>query len=300
MASDTEAAVEVDVNALHAASAIRKVRLSDQKIDRSYQRDPSQKLVDDIASDWDEVSSELLLVSDRGERETPEESGQFIVNGQHRSLGARKRGLEEVWARVIDLTGVEDPAAVEATFRLRTNVRMGDKPLERFKAQVRAGNPESLAIVQILSKFDTEVNVAPNSEYGINAVSAVEKLYRVDDGKLLTEALQLIKDTFGTVSGKASASAMLVGLSWFIIKHSEEVDRNRVVEKLNSAGTAAIERRARTSQSTMGGTLWMNVYRATVDFYNERLHDKSKLEWRLKGASSFKGGSGKWGNNPGN
>lgn len=285
----------VDVEALHAASTIERVRLTELKIDRSYQRDPSQRMVDDIASNWDEVASELLLVSQRGEREDPRESGMFIVNGQHRSLGARKKGLEDVWARIIDLTEFEDPAAVEATFRLRTNVRMGDKPLERFKAQVRAGSEESLAIVAILAKFDTEINEAPNLEYGINAVSGVEKLYRVDEGKLLTETLQLIKDTFGHISGKTSSAAMLVGTAWFVLKHSEETSRDRIVERLNAAGTAAIERRARTAQATMGGTLWMNVYRAEVDFYNERLHDNNKLEWRLKGASSFKGASASWG-----
>lgn len=295
MEGTAASAVGVDVEALHAASTIERVKLAELKIDRSYQRDPSQRLVDDIAENWDEVSSELLLVSQRGIRDLAEESGLFIVNGQHRSLGARKRNLEDVWARVIDLTEVADPAAVEATFRLRTNVRMGDKPLERFKAQVRAGNPESLAIVDILERFDTEVNVAPNVEYGINAVSGVEKLYRVDDGKLLTETLQLIKDTFGSVSGKQSSSAMMVGLSWFILKHAEETDRTRVVEKLNSAGTAAIERRARTTQASMGGALWMNVYRATVAFYNERLQERNQLEWRLKGASTFKGSAGKWG-----
>lgn len=295
MEGTAASAVEVDVIALHSASTIEKVRVSELKVDRSYQRDPSQRLVDDIAENWDEVSSELLLVSQRGIRDLAEESGMFIVNGQHRTLGARKRNLEEVWARVIDLSEFEDPASIEATFRLRTNVRMGDKPLERFKAQVRAGNPESLAIVDILGRFDTEVNTAPNVEYGINAVSGVEKLYRVDDGKLLTETLQLIKDTFGSVSGKQSSSSMMVGLSWFILKHAEETDRTRVVEKLNSAGTKAIERRARTAQATMGGSLWMNVYRAAVDFYNERLHDNNKLEWRLKGASTFKGSAGSWG-----
>jgi hypothetical protein len=290
------AAELVNIEELHANSKIQKVQLSELRIDQSYQRDPSMKLVEDIAENWDEVASELLLVSNRGER--PEggevEGGLFIVNGQHRSLGARKRGLTSVHARVIDLTEHPDPAAVEATFRLRTNIRLGDKPLERFKAQLRAGDPESVAIVGLLRQFGSFINESPNDE-GINAVTAVEKLYRLNDGGVLRETLQLIHDIYGHVGGKTTSGPIMTSFAWFIMKHADETDRTRVVEKVKLAGHGALDRRARASQSTMGGTLWMNYYRAIVDFYNERLQAKSQLEWKLRGASSFKGGTGKWG-----
>src|SRR5256885_6899745 len=86
------------IEQIHASSSIEKVPISELQVDRSYQREPTQALVDDIAENWDEVSSELLLVSDRGLGR-----GKYVVNGQHRTLGARKRGLADVWARVIDL-----------------------------------------------------------------------------------------------------------------------------------------------------------------------------------------------------
>lgn len=288
----------LNIEELHAKSTIRTIKLADLKVDRSYQRDPSQSLVDKIASEWDEVASELLLVSDRGEgrEELWVEKGRFyIVNGQHRSLAAAKKSIKQLSARVIDLSEHPDPAAVESLFRLRTNVRMGDKPAERFKAQVRAGDPKSLAIVQILARFDTEINENPTTDAGINAVASVEKLYDVEEGKLLVETLQLLKDIYGVVGGKSSSAPTMVGLAWFILKHAGESNRTRLVEQLKGVGHAALDRRARTIGSTMGGTLWMNYYRAVVDFYNDRLADKSRLEWRTRGATSFKGAAGKWG-----
>lgn len=283
------AAQGYSIEQIHATSTIEKVAISSLQVDRSYQREPTQSLVDDIAENWDEVSSELLLVSDRGA-----DRGRYVVNGQHRTLGARKRGLSEVWARVIDLASAEDPGAIEAMFRLRTNKRMGDKPLERFKAQVRAGDPESRAIQALVERFGTEINEVPTGETGINAVAAVEKLYRLDDGALLSEVFQVIKDTWGYVGGKSASASLMNGLAWFIYKHAEESDRVRLTEKMKEVGLGALDRRARTISSTMGGTLWLNYYRGIVDVYNERLHDKSKLEWKHGGASSWRVSSG-WG-----
>lgn len=287
-----------EIEEINAKSVIRQVNLSDLSVDRTYQRDPSQSLVDKISEEWDEVASELLLVSDRGANRKdrwPEGGQYYLVNGQHRSLAAAKRGIKKVQARVIDLTEVPDPAAFEAIFRLRTNVRLGDKPVERFKAQVRSGDPDSLAIVIMLENFGTYVNETVG-DTGINAVTALEKLYRVDDGKLLQETLQLIKDAYGGLGGMYTTQPILVGVAWFILKHQDESDRTRVVQQLAHSGPAALDRRARAIAASMPGTLWQNYYRAVVEFYNERLSDSKKLEWRTRGASTFKGGAGdRWG-----
>src|SRR5262249_27900451 len=153
------------VDEIHAASTIKEVLLGKIQVDRSYQRDPSIPLIDRIADEWDVVASELVLVSDRGPRPEASEvaGGLFIVNGQHRMRAALKLGHKKIWARVIDLRDVEDPGAIEAAFRLKTNVRLGDRIHERFKAQLRAGDEESHAIVNLLARFDAEINLVPTS-----------------------------------------------------------------------------------------------------------------------------------------
>lgn len=270
----------------HSKSTIKQVALTNLKVDRSYQRDPSQRLVDKIADDWDEVASELILVSDRGEREG-NEGGLFVINGQHRTIAARKRNDQKIWARIIDMTDVDDPAQIEAGLRLKTNVRLGDRPLERFKAQIRAGDEESLAIQKLLARYDTEINTVQTQDHGINSVTGVEKLYRVDNGGLLTEILETVRAAYGVIGGRTATTHLFKGIGWFILKHSDESDRSRLIAKLNETGTASIDRRARAHMSVMGGNLWQNYYRAIIDFYNDKLQDRNKLEPRLKGSTGW-------------
>lgn len=282
------------VDEIHANSKIEEVPLAKLQVDYTYQRDTSERLVDDIANNWDVVASELILVSDRGTR--PKEGdirgGLFVVNGQHRSKAAQKRGMEKIWARVIDLRKVQDPAELEAGFRLKTNVRLGDRPLERFKAQVRAKDAESLAIQKILAAFGTEINTQVQAEVGINAVATVEAIYRADDGALLRETLEVIRDVWRQPGGKNSTAAIMKGIAWFVEKHSEESDRRRLVDRLKSAGLAQMEQRARTIGLSMGGSLWMNYYRAIVDLYNENLREKNKLSWMMRGAGRLESTGG--------
>lgn len=289
----TEAKKAALIDELHASSEIKEIPLNKLQVDSTYQRDTSETLVDKIANDWDVVASELILVSNRGTRDASGDvrGGLWIVNGQHRSKAAQKRGMEKIWARVIDLRKVEDPASVEATFRLKTNVRMGDRPLERFKAQLRAGDEQSIAIRDILASFGTEINTQTNLETGINAVVAVEQIYQMNDGALLREVLQLIKDAWKYPGGKHAQASLLKGIAWFIDKHASESERSRLVTKLSGLGPNPLASRAATIRLTMGGSLWINYYRAIVDLYNDQLKEKNRLEWKIRGSQSLgKGG----------
>ena len=276
---------KVDPDEFHARSKIKQVDISSVKVDQSYQRNVSDSLVDDIAANWDEVASELVLYSDRGTRDPEEQGGLWIINGQHRTAAAQKQGMKKIWARVVDLSDVEDPGAVEADLRLKTNKRISDNPLQRFKAQLRAGDPESIEIRDILAKFDAYINEVPTNEHGINAVAAVEKVYRVDDGKLLTETMETLHKAFGVVGGESFKADMLKGTSWFLHRHYIEADLGRLNEKMQGIGPAALGNRARTIQATMGSSLWINYYRALVEMYNEKLGQKSRLAWKLRGST---------------
>lgn len=273
-----------------AASKVGKVNINGVKIDRSYQRVPSPQLVDRIADDWDVIGSELILVSDRGERPEGSEvdGGLYLVNGQHRSLAAKKLGIKQLDARIINLHDHPDPASVEAKYRLVLNVGLSDRATERFKAQIRSGNEESVAIVRILATCGTEIAFDPTADYGLKAVSTLETIYRADGfGNLLRETLELIQDSFGGYGGKAGSSAMLKGAAWFIVSHFEVIDRNRLVKKLSEVGAAALDRRARTFQGTLAGSLWFNYYRAMVDIWNDHLAEKQRLEWVSRGAKKL-------------
>lgn len=265
----------------HATSEIKNVELDSLNVDRSYQREVSIPMVEQIRNNWDEVASELILVSKR------EDGSLWIVNGQHRAAAAKLMGQKKIWARVVQGMAAEQ----EAALRLKTNVRLGDRPLERFRAQLRAGDPESLAIVKILERVGTVVNETPSADSGINAIAAVEGIYRVDEGSRLLETLEFLKATFGEVGGKYATASLMRGVAWFLIKHSDEANLERAQNQLRGIGPAAFDRHARTIAASMSGALWLNYYRSLVELYNEGLSEKSKLSWHTRGSTGVKWGS---------
>lgn len=253
-----------------SAGEMAVVKIDDLDIDHSYQRDLDPNLVQSIADNWDIVAAGPIVVARRAD------GSLWIVNGQHRAAGAKRAGEAEILAQVVPSQG----SAHEATIRLRGNTRRSDKSQERFKAQVAAGNRESLAIVELLRNFDTQINRWNDARNGINSVSAVERLYRRDQGVLLARVLEVIRDTYGGFGGKPVTVANLNGVAWFLVKHGHEYQRDRLVEKCRAAGIDEIDRKARAHRAAMGSALWMNYYRAMVELYNDRLPEGSRLMWQ--------------------
>lgn len=268
----------------HADSTIENVSLDTLNVDRTYQREVSMTMVEQIRSNWDEVASELILVSKRSD------GTLWIVNGQHRVAAASLLGQEKVWARVVVGLNAEQ----EAALRLKTNVRLSDRPLERFRAQLKAGDPESVAIVKILDRVGTSMNEVPTADEGINAVAAIEGIYRIDEGSVLLETLEFLKQTFGQVGGKFATATLMRATAWFILKHRHEANMDRLQSQMKGMGPAALDRHARTVAATMSGPLWLNLYRSFVELYNDGLGEKSRLEWRTKGSSATPRGWGSY------
>lgn len=266
-----------------SAGTIEIVEIDELHIDPAYQRDLSRDLVDKIKEGWDPAAAGPIVVSRRPNGDL------FIVNGQHRTAAAKELGMKGMLAQVVNgLTARE-----EAELRLMGNTRRTDTAQERFRAQVAAGHPESLAIVDIVKNFDTRINPSPDQKHGINAVSSVEKIYRVDgQGLLLTRVLEVLKDAFGTISGKAAGTSMMQATAWILERHRDELDKRRLVEQLAAEGTDSIDRKARNYKAASGGSMWLNYYRAFVEVYNHRLGEAARLEIRAGGWSKARVGEG--------
>jgi hypothetical protein len=259
------------------AGTLEVVHIDDLNVDYTYQRDLNSDLVNKIKDGYDMAVAGTIVVSRRAN------GSLWVVDGAHRVAGASLAGEKEMLAQV--LMGLDQQT--EAELRLKGNVKRSDKSSERFKAQVAAGYAESLAIVEILTNFETKLNLAsPDAYHGINAISAVESIYRLNKGIMLTRVLEMTRDAFGSVGGKTASSSMLRGIAWLIQKHEREMDRGRMIDKMSRDGVDMIERKARSIKLTHGGAMWVNFYRAFVDSYNERLPEKSKLEWKTSRANA--------------
>lgn len=261
------------------------VPIDSLEVDHSYQRDLSLDLVEKIGREYDRSAIGAITVSKRAN------GAYYIVNGQHRGAGALRAGETVIIAEVFEGLTVEE----ESALRLKGNTRRGDRPQERFQAQVRAGDPESLAIVNIVSLFDTKVNRSPDQKRGINAVASLEDIYRRDrNGTLLTRVLEFIQESLGEVQGANTAVPVLKGVAFMLERHGSEMDRKRMVEKIREHGVRGIHRIATAHQAALGGAKWMNYYRAFIEVYNERLSERARLEFRTTGWSKSESGGG-WG-----
>lgn len=255
---------------------IEVVTIDDLNVDHAYQRDLDAGLVQRIAANWDLVASGPIVVSKRPD------GSLWIVNGQHRAAAAKVAGEKEILAQVKSVVGMtpDDARVYEAELRLKGNTRRTDKSQERFRAQVAARHPDSLAIVEIASKFKTRINPWPDSKHGINSVSAVERLYRKNNGVLLTRVFEFIRDAFGEVEGAHASVAMLQAVAWLLEHHDQEMNRSRMVERVGIEGIESIDRKARAHKGAMGGALWTNYYRAVIEIYNTNLPARSRLLWK--------------------
>lgn len=261
------------------------LRIEDLRIDHLYQRDLILEVVEKIAAEWDIATAGAILVSQR------ENGEMYVIDGQHRLAAAKKAGETEILTQV--LTGMTPEQ--EAARRLRGNYKRTDRIYEAFRARVFAGDPVAVGIQSLLGEFGTHANYSPTLHTGINAIATVEWLWKRDGtGAYLREVLTLIRDTFEDVPEAERASVgILRSFAWFRDRHLGEADIERFKERTRATGVRALDRMARNQRAAMGGTLWLNYYRALVESYNYRL-SSNQLEWRTTGATGGRRG-GSWG-----
>lgn len=266
-----------------SAGTIEVIELSKLKVDPVYQRDLTAQFVERLAEKWDIVTAGTIVVSRRPD------GFLYIVDGQHRAAAAVRAGETHILCQVVH----EPSAEEEARLRLKGNVKRTDRVFEVFRARLAAGDETAEAIQRILADFGTHINMVPTTNSGINAVTAVEKLYTLDDGVTLITVLTMMKKLFGEIRPEVASSDILKGLTWFLGQHGATVDMERFERMFKITGPAALSRSARAHKASLGGSLWVNTYRALVTVYNEGLSDASKLEWKTKGSTSWKAaGSG--------
>lgn len=253
------------------AGEIKLVKVGDLKVDHSYQRDLKAPMLEKMQDrSFDDATAGIISVSLRASGE------MYIVDGQHRSALARLEGRESILAQVFEgLTPQQ-----EADLRDRMHLRRADTVYEIFKARIFAGDPVARGMQKIAREFETTINFVPDSKRGINTIATVEAIYKLDQGQSLRSVFKLIREAWGAVEGPNATASTIKGTYWFLERHKIEAEYNRVIERLKTEGVASLTRMARSHQGALGGSMWLNTYRAMVEVYNHGLREQNKLEWR--------------------
>lgn len=230
-------------------------------VDMSYQRSLDQRKVEQIRKNWDPVAADPIVLSLRSYKKAA------IVNGQHEMHAALLEGEECLLAEVF--TGLT--VSQEADLRLKKNNSRPDTALEKFYARIKAEEPTggvATNIVAVLEEFGTKINRAPNKASGINCVGTVERIYERRNGTILKRTLLLLKSAYGVLAGPVVSSPLLEGAAWFLAAHENEYKWKKLVDQIQKDGPDGIYDRARGFKRAMGGSDWLNHYRAMVEIYN--------------------------------
>lgn len=252
-------------------------------VDPEYQRDLRHDLVNKIARNYDIVKAGPILVSDR-------DGVLYCVDGQHRIAGALQAGETEIFAHVVHGLTQEQ----EAELRLARNDRRSDSTYEKFRTRLVMKDPKAERMMEICEQLGAPINLEPNMHAGINALSTVEQLYDIDGtGVWLQRVLRCLKEAFGDELGGRNVSvSMMKATAWFIDRHVDrrEVGWSDYVGKIGQVGVEDLDRKARAHKAAMGGSLWLNYYRAMVETWNFGRREGNKLHWKVQGSVKQLGG----------
>ena len=255
---------------------IMDVELEELDVDESYQRGIKMSLVQSIANEWRDEACGMIIVSKR------KNGRMFVVDGQHRMAAAKMIGKTHLPARIVE----DHSPKQEAELRLQTNMKRNESAAERFKAQLIAEVPESVAILKIVRSFKAKLALEGIKEDSITAISAIEKLYRYDKGSTLRSVLATLHEADGELTPRNTSTRMLWATEWFLRHHAEELDRKALLTVLRQQ-KAAIKARGDLLAAQMGGARWINNYRAMIEMYNDRVAKKAQLEAFTRGYKSL-------------
>lgn len=233
---------------------LKWIRLTELYIDQAYQRnaksDRSRKNLAYIQEQFSWAHCGALIVS-----YIPEKKQYAVVDGQHRYLAARARSdIAELPCVVI--TGQDFQKQAKSFVAINTK-RVAIHSLSKFHASVAAGDPDAVAVYDILTECKIDVPHSPvmKGQTGARQTQAVGTLSRMlgnHSRKHIKWALTIIPEAYGEEKG-ALRGQFIAALVEFI-KANPETDRARMVGVLADIDPDQLIEDARSYKSIQGGS----------------------------------------------
>lgn len=216
--------------------SIEWVPIAELRIDPSYQRSidtgASQKLIRQIAEQWDWDVLDILKVSRRPDDRL------FLVDGQHRRAAAELRGdIAQLPCVLKRCAGAEEEARL---FMASNRGRKRMSRIDDFRAALAAGDDDAVVIDRLIAAADLRIaghemasRVGPGEL--INVVGLRNQLRRHGEGPL-GGALKLIGEAFP--DEVLVAPSAMVGALIELLKGRPSLDPERLFETLLTGTTA--------------------------------------------------------------
>jgi hypothetical protein len=209
-------------------------------VDADYQR-PLTSFVEEVARDYDPAKVGTLLVSER-------DDGRYAVfDGQTRMEAMRQNGEPEAPCLIYSGLTPENEAQLFADLVTK---RRGTATFLRFRAELRAGKPEAVAIAQIVEAAGLDLGLVEKPTT-VRAVAALEYVYRRDP-QLLPLVLGVIVQAWPDPKTDARLTGDIIrGLATFLQRESS-VQHETLVERLAGVTPMMIRHRANALKEGSG------------------------------------------------
>lgn len=222
-------------------------------------------------------AAEPTLEEDLGLRETI-----ILIDGQHRIEALLQLGHYDypVPTLLFDGLRVEQEAAL---FRFFNSNRNRPTPLEIFKADLVANDPEAVAVAQIAAEYGIDINSgnvqAKSRPALLTAIGTARIIYRRGGPNALREVFRLLMEAWGDRPGALSARFLKASYT-FIRRYSGQYDETHLLESLRGTPLIALERLGMTIGEEYSVSAATAIARAIRTNYNKNLPAQHQLpEW---------------------
>jgi len=201
------------------------------EVNEAYQRTEtsSSKKINYLANNWDENAYEPIRISPH-----PETCTFDVIDGFHRLSAAKLRGQTYIVCEIIDFTGLSRDLRVRAEAELfagQTKGRNPLSPIEKHKANLLLGDPDCVALQQVLDKYGIELNQSRKGKRGgrskkgkFAAYTAALRVIRVHGKEILDATIDILCNARWNLATDGFSQRNVRNISQLMILHPDYVD----------------------------------------------------------------------------
>jgi hypothetical protein len=231
----------------------------------TYQGHVNKKLVEKIAAEWDESAAGAIILNMR------EDETYAILDGQHRFLAAKKRGIKDLNALVFIGKTEEE----EARLFVQLNTKHNVLPFDRFCANLQSGQSREVAVNNIVTGIGLTIKNDPTNSKAVRSVATLLKLFDDYGAAHLMKTMQVLHESFDAYNdAMAWSDSSMRGMAALLYRYPD-VNMTRLIAQLQKHSPRTLQGRAMLKMGPGRG--WIGWGEVFTEIYNNGLRGDSKL-----------------------
>jgi len=245
---------------------MRRIKISELRIHPIAQRRILQATLTRIINDLDLDAIGVIHVV---QYPIDGDGALWVVDGQHRVAALKHHGLED-WVVDVQLHNEVKSNADASNLMLKLMDRASLNAYDKFRNELTAGNPVAVGTSAIVRAAGLKIHNQVR-DGNVSAVSALKRVYSLDDGDSLRIALEVLTSAWGHTAA-AVEGKLIEGVGAVYAKYNNgELDRDILVKKLAKfpGGPSNVLGTAKSLKGVQSGTLRRHVAAVVVSVYNK-------------------------------